>query len=154
MTIGLPAMKVGRLTELDAADGERPVLDGAVAFQLHDTYGFPIDLTRVIANEHDRTVDEDAAAAAVAEAQSGGGKDGPAGTGKAVDAVWFDLRDRLGETNFLGYDADEGDAKVVAIVQGGGPQRTRAATPGASAPLRPLQPRPWQAGTRSLPPSR
>jgi alanyl-tRNA synthetase len=90
----------------------------AFVADLYDTYGFPIDLTRVIANEQGREVDEEAAQEAVRarQAKSGGQeltKD------RAVAKLWFELRDELGATTFAGYASDAGAATVRALVKDG-----------------------------------
>ncbi len=90
-------------------------LDPTFVARLWDTYGFPIDLTRVIANENDFLVDEDAAQVALKQIQQPTADD-DRGAETTTAKVWFDLRDELGATDFLGYDKDSARGAVKAIV--------------------------------------
>ncbi|KQW83064.1 alanine--tRNA ligase [Brevundimonas sp. Root1279] len=95
------------------------MLDGQTAFTLSDTYGFPLDLTQDEARRRGFGVDLDAYEAAMA-AQRERGKAGWKGSGQAANAgEWLALRDRLGSTEFTGYDAVDGVGEVLAIVHGG-----------------------------------
>ena len=86
--------------------------------KLYDTYGFPIDLTRVIANEQGFEVNEEAARDVIDgwQANDGGGVGGAETT---TEKVWFDLRDALGPTEFIGYDKESGRGVVKALVVDG-----------------------------------
>ncbi len=90
---------------------------GDVAFKLYDTFGFPLDLTAVIARERDLTVDEAGydRALEAQRARSAGSKVGE----QAVDDVWHSLVEKHGAVRFTGYEREEGEARVVAIVKGG-----------------------------------
>ncbi len=95
------------------------VLDGKVAFKLYDTYGFPLDLTQDALKLRNIEVDEkgfdDAMAAQKAEARKNWAGSGDAGTEK----VWFELQDKLGSTEFLGYNTLTSDALITALVKDG-----------------------------------
>ncbi len=97
------------------------VLDGKVAFKLYDTYGFPLDLTQDALKLRNIEVDEqgfnDAMAAQKAEARKNWAGSGDAGTEK----VWFELQDKLGSTEFLGYNTLSTDGLITALVQNGEP---------------------------------
>ncbi|MCK6548291.1 alanine--tRNA ligase [Myxococcota bacterium] len=105
--------------EFERARGKRTALEPGFVAELYDTYGFPIDLTRVIAAEHGFAVDEEAAQGSVKERQSKGNVDKPGGitSDKAIDKQWFALRDEVGATEFTGYAEDASDAAVRAIVK-------------------------------------
>ena len=95
------------------------VLDGKVAFKLYDTYGFPLDLTQDALKARNIAVDEEAfnqaMAAQKAEARKNWAGSGDAGTEK----VWFELQDKLGSTEFLGYTTLAADAQITALVKDG-----------------------------------
>ncbi|OCX67119.1 alanine--tRNA ligase [Thioclava sp. SK-1] len=94
-------------------------LPGAAAFKLYDTYGFPLDLTQDALREKQMTVDTDGFDAAMAE-QKAKARAAWSGSGEAADStIWFDLADRVGVTEFLGYDTEEAEGQVVALVSGG-----------------------------------
>ncbi len=101
---------------------------GEVAFKLYDTFGFPLDLTEVIAKERDLTVDREGydRALEAQKARSEGSKVGD----RALDDVWHAVKEDLGKraahseqagqvTRFLGYDAETGVGTVLAIVKAG-----------------------------------
>ena len=100
--------------------GEGETLDGASAFMLHDTFGFPIDLTVEIAEGAGHTVDIEGFNREM-EAQRERARANVKGDAWGTfNDVWTELTDEIAETEFVGYDADRiEDARVVAIVSGG-----------------------------------
>ena len=112
--LGLLADETGRL-------GDGQPLAGEVAFKLYDTYGFPLDLTQDALREQGRTV-ETAGFDAAMDEQRRRARAAWSGTGDtATERVWFDLHERLGATEFLGYSAEAAEAKVTALVVDGAP---------------------------------
>jgi len=101
----------------DLKDGD--VLDGAVAFKLYDTYGFPLDLTQDAVRARGISVDQDGFDVAMAKqkemARANWSGSGDAGT----DAIWKSLRDKHGATEFTGYDDLSRDGQVLALIQSG-----------------------------------
>ncbi|WP_420870696.1 alanine--tRNA ligase [Enhygromyxa salina] len=102
------------------------------AAKLYDTFGFPIDLTRVIAVEHGLTLDEDEVAARVRELQ-GAGDAGFVGGDAKINDVYFELANELGATEFVGYAEVEQQATLRAIIVDGA--RVESASAGASVEL-------------------
>jgi len=94
-------------------------LDGDTAFRLYDTYGFPLDLTQDILRGQGRTVDVAGFDAAM-DRQRAAARQAWAGSGDtANDAVWFDMRERFGATEFLGYAQENAEGVVSALIVGG-----------------------------------
>ena len=95
-------------------------LSGEVAFLLHDTYGFPIDLTREIAANAGHVVDMDAFDAAMTEQRERARASANRDAWGNAQSIWVALSDRLDETVFDGYDNNElSGVRVVALVQDG-----------------------------------
>ncbi|MCB9371293.1 MAG: alanine--tRNA ligase [Microthrixaceae bacterium] len=92
------------------------VLDGRVAFTLHDTYGFPLEVTQEIASERGFSVDDDAFADAMAE-QRARAKEARKAAGPASgDAErYHELLEQFGPTEFTGRTEDETTARVLAV---------------------------------------
>jgi len=94
-------------------------LPGDVAFKLYDTYGFPLDLTQDALRARNIGVDTDGFTAAM-EQQKAAARKAWAGSGEAAtETVWFSVRETNGATEFLGYDTDQAEAVVCALVQHG-----------------------------------
>ncbi len=99
--------------------GDGADLPGAAAFKLYDTYGFPLDLTQDALREKGRAVDVAGFDHAMAE-QKAKARAAWAGSGEAKDAtIWFELADKHGATEFLGYDTESAEGQIVALVVGG-----------------------------------
>ena len=94
-------------------------LKGEVAFSLYDTYGFPLDLTQDALKSRGIGVDLKAFDAAM-ERQREKARASWAGSGEAkTEAVWFALREKVGATDFLGYDTESAEGVVAAVVRDG-----------------------------------
>ena len=99
--------------------GEGDALPGEAAFKLYDTYGFPIDLTQDALREKNLSVDTEGFDTAMA-AQKAQARAAWSGTGEAADlAVWFDVADEQGATDFLGYDTETAEGQIAALVVDG-----------------------------------
>ena len=119
----IPLTSASRTVGLRPEDlpGDAPVLPGTVAFKLHDTYGFPIDLTVELAAEYGVSVDRAGFDAALEEqrVRSRSGKKADLARAADQSALYESIRDRSGDTEFLGYDTTSSEAKVVAILRDG-----------------------------------
>jgi alanyl-tRNA synthetase len=94
-------------------------LKGDTAFTLYDTYGFPLDLTQDALKLRGIGVDVDAFNAAM-EKQRETARASWAGSGEAAtEAIWLGLRERVGATEFLGYETEGAEGVVVALVRDG-----------------------------------
>ncbi|KND19221.1 alanyl-tRNA synthetase [Pannonibacter phragmitetus] len=94
-------------------------LDGETAFKLYDTYGFPLDLTQDALRARGITVDTDGFATAM-ERQKAEARAAWAGSGEsATDTVWFALKEKCGATEFLGYETEQAEGAVLALVADG-----------------------------------
>ena len=108
-------------------------LDGKTAFKLYDTYGFPLDLTQDALREKGVEVDTDGFDAAM-NAQKEKARAAWSGSGEATDeSVWFEIADKNGSTEFLGYDTEVAEGQILAIIMDGMP--TDNASKGTSVNL-------------------
>jgi alanyl-tRNA synthetase len=99
--------------------GEGADLPGEAAFKLYDTYGFPLDLTQDALREKGRGVDLAGFEAAMA-AQKAQARAAWAGSGETADAaIWYDLAEAHGTTEFLGYDTETAEGQILALVRDG-----------------------------------
>jgi alanyl-tRNA synthetase len=119
----IPLTSADRQVGLKADDlpPDAPVFPGSVAFRLHDTFGFPIDLTIELAAEYGVRVDREGFDAALAEqrerSRSGARADKARGVEQA--AMYESIRGRVGDTTFVGYDSTTAAARVVSILRDG-----------------------------------
>jgi len=94
-------------------------LDGETAFKLYDTYGFPLDLTQDALRQRQISVDLDGFNAAM-ERQKAEARASWAGSGEAAtEAIWFAVKDKVGATEFLGYETEEAEGVIAALVRDG-----------------------------------
>ena len=135
---GEPVPPHPRARPAHARGGDRPrprpggMFSGQVAFRLYDTYGFPLDLTQDALKPRGITVDLDAFNQAMDEAAPGGAPHW-AGSGEATtETLWFEIRERVGASEFLGYDTETAEGVVRAIVGDNGEER-RSWTRGSPA---------------------
>ena len=108
------------LDEETAALGQGDKLSGETAFKLYDTYGFPLDLTEDALRPRGIGVDKEVFNAAM-ERQRADARKAWAGSGEtATETLWFALKERLGATEFLGYETERSEGVVTAIIHDGG----------------------------------
>jgi alanyl-tRNA synthetase len=97
------------------------MFDGDTAFTLYDTYGFPLDLTQDALRARGISVDIASFSDAM-ERQRAKARASWSGSGEAAtETVWFGLRDKVGSTEFLGYETESAEGVVAALVRDGQP---------------------------------
>src|SRR6201987_1159748 len=107
------------LDEKSAGLMKGDMFDGDTAFTLYDTYGFPLDPTQDALKSRGISVDQAAFTDAM-DRQREKARASWAGSGEAADeAIWFPLREKLGATEFLGYETESAEGVVSALVKGG-----------------------------------
>ncbi len=107
------------LDEESAALDKGHVFSGDTAFKLYDTYGFPLDLTQDALKPRGIAVDTQAFDKAMAK-QREDARQAWKGTGEAkTDTIWFDIRERAGATEFLGYDTEQAEGVIKTIIAEG-----------------------------------
>jgi alanyl-tRNA synthetase len=107
------------LDEATVTLGKGDRLAGDVAFKLYDTYGFPLDLTEDALRARGIAVDTEGFNTAMAH-QRAEARRAWAGSGEATtDTLWFAIREEFGATEFLGYDTEEAEGTILAIVKDG-----------------------------------
>ena len=104
---------------LDEFISEKKDIDGESAFKLYDTYGFPFELTREIAEENGLAVDEAGYKVAMQE-QKERAKAATAKISVTGDIKYAKVEEEVGSTEFLGYEDVVCDAKILAIIEGEG----------------------------------
>ena len=108
-----------QLEDATATLGDGADLPGEVAFKLYDTYGFPLDLTQDILRGQGRQVEQAGFDSAMA-AQRAAARAAWSGSGdSATDSLWFDMRQRVGASEFFGYSTEVAEGQIVALVAEG-----------------------------------
>ncbi|MCJ7725768.1 MAG: alanine--tRNA ligase-related protein, partial [Acidimicrobiia bacterium] len=107
----------GHLAELS----EDSSVDGAVAFKLHDTYGFPVELTEEIAAERGVKVDRSGFDAEMATQRDRARLARKASVGDETEPAYRSVYDKIGPTEFLGYDGTRSSGRILSILREGEP---------------------------------
>jgi alanyl-tRNA synthetase len=107
------------LDEKSAGLKKGDMFDGETAFTLYDTYGFPLDLTQDALKSRGVSVDQASFTDAM-DRQREKARASWAGSGDAAtETIWFPLREKLGATEFLGYETESAEGVVAALVKDG-----------------------------------
>ena len=110
---------LGLLDDATASMEKGDELPGETAFKLYDTYGFPYDLTEDALRARGLTVDRAGFDAAMAE-QKKAARAAWKGSGDSTDGeIWFDIAEREGSSEFIGYQATEGEGTIVGLIKDG-----------------------------------
>ena len=93
------------------------VLPGEVAFKLYDTYGFPLDLTEDILKNKSMKIDYEKFQSLMKESKNLAKKNWKGSGDSSVDEIWFEIKDRLGATDFLGYETNKVEGVVLSLLK-------------------------------------
>jgi len=96
-------------------------LAGEIAFKLYDTYGFPVDLTADILRGQNKQVDMQGFEKAMQNQKEEARRNWSGSGEKGTERIWFELKDKVGATEFLGYSVETNEATITAIVKDGAP---------------------------------
>ncbi len=93
------------------------VLPGEVAFKLYDTYGFPLDLTEDILKNESLKVDNTKFDEMMKKSRELAKKNWKGSGDSSVSEIWFNLKEKIGPTEFLGYETNQAEGSVTAIIK-------------------------------------
>ncbi len=97
------------------------ILSGKTAFKLYDTYGFPLDLTQDALKAKNIGVDTCGFDQAMEQQRAEARKNWAGSGDEGIEKIWFEMFDKLGKSEFLGYTGSKADGQVVALIQNGQP---------------------------------
>ena len=95
----------------------KDVLPGEVAFKLYDTYGFPLDLTEDILKNKSLKIDTEKFQTLMKESKELAKKNWKGSGDAAVEDIWFLIKDKLGATEFLGYETNQAEGLVLSLLK-------------------------------------
>jgi len=107
------------LNQKTASLGAGDVLDGESAFNLYDTFGFPLDLTEDALRERKIVVDKSGFDKAMQEQKSAARASWKGSGSIGNDLIWFAVGERVQPSEFLGYDSEAAQGEIVALVKDG-----------------------------------
>jgi alanyl-tRNA synthetase len=93
------------------------ILPGEVAFKLYDTYGFPLDLTQDILKNKSLQIDNQKFDELMKQSRELAKKNWKGSGDSAVDDIWFAIKDKLGPTEFLGYETDQAEGVIKSLLK-------------------------------------
>jgi len=93
------------------------ILPGDVAFKLYDTYGFPLDLTEDILRNKSLSIDTEKFQSLMKESRELAKKNWKGSGDSAVEDIWFGIRDKLGVTEFLGYETYQAEGTILSLLK-------------------------------------
>ncbi len=93
------------------------ILPGEVAFKLYDTYGFPLDLTQDILKNKSLQIDNQKFDQLMKQSKELAKKNWKGSGDSAVDDIWFSIKDKLGPTEFLGYETDQAEGVIQTLIK-------------------------------------
>ena len=94
------------------------VLPGDVAFKLYDTYGFPLDLTEDILKNKSLKIDNEKFHTLMKESKELAKKNWKGSGDSAIEDIWFGVREKLGATEFLGYETNQAEGVILSLFKG------------------------------------
>ena len=94
------------------------VLSGDVAFKLYDTYGFPLDLTEDILKNKSLKIDNEKFHSLMKESRELAKKNWKGSGDSAIDDIWFGIKEKLGATEFLGYETNQAEGVILSLFKG------------------------------------
>jgi len=95
----------------------KEVLPGEVAFKLYDTYGFPLDLTEDILKNKSLKIDHKKFQSLMKDSRELAKKNWKGSGDSSVDEIWFEIKDKLEPTEFLGYETNQAEGFVVSLLK-------------------------------------
>ena len=95
------------------------IFPGDIAFKLYDTYGFPLDLTQDVLRSKSIKVDTKSFDQLMTKRKENAKKNWKGSGDTAIEHIWFKVREKLGSTDFLGYETDNSQGVVLAIIHNG-----------------------------------
>jgi len=95
----------------------KKTLPGEVAFKLYDTYGFPLDLTEDILKNKSLKIDHEKFQSLMKNSRELAKKNWKGSGDSTVDEIWFGIKDKLGPTEFLGYETNQAEGKILSLLK-------------------------------------
>ena len=93
------------------------VLPGEVAFKLYDTYGFPLDLTEDILKNKTLSLDHEKFNKLMKDSKELAKKNWKGSGDSSVDEIWFGIKDKIGSTEFLGYESNQAEGVILSLIK-------------------------------------